>query len=98
MSQINYNELIPAMAPSDPKWHLRYAQAFLEFTQTLDELRDTMGNAEDLGDYVGAIADLLTFRPHTLQDIERDAYEAVYGKDAADSLRRADEAMKGRGE
>jgi len=89
---MDYTQPDPDLAPSDPSWHKAYAEAFLRFSRELDDLQfhEAFKDAEDLGDYVETIGHLLSFRPHTRQDIERDAYEAVYGKEAADALRALD--------
>lgn len=95
---MDYEVEQPELAPRDPKWHLEYAITFLEFSKRLEGLQNqvAMQDAEDLGDYVETIGTLLTFRPHTMTEIERDAYEVVYGKEAADMLRDTDKALRDR--
>jgi hypothetical protein len=99
---MDYEQKQPDWAPSDPKWHREYANLFLRFSCELDALNEeAMGfsegdAAEDLGDYVETISTLLTFRPHTNIEVERDAYEDVYGKEAADALRESDKVLQDR--
>lgn len=95
---MDYDTPQEELAPSDPKWHRKYAALFLRFSRELDALHadEAMSDAEDLGDYVETIATLLTFRPHTMLEIERDAYEDVYGKERADALRASDKHLQDR--
>lgn len=99
---MNYEQKQPHMAPSDPKWHRAYARLFLSLSRALDSLNEEAMTfseedaAEDLGDYVETIATLISFRPHTDIEIERDAYEDVYGKEAADALRESDKFLQDR--
>lgn len=99
---MDYDQKQDGLAPSDPLWHRTYAVLFLKFSRDLDRLNEEANEfsdedaAEDLGDYVETISCLLTFRPHTVLEIERDAYEIVYGKEAADSLRDSDKILQDR--
>lgn len=83
-------------APRDPNWHMTYATLFTEFSKRLDELQEhpAFAGAEDLGDYVDTISRLLSFRPRTHMPIERDAYEVLHGKEAADALRAWDKQQE----
>lgn len=79
-SEIDYDTPVPEMAPSDLHWHRQYAKTFALMGKYLDELRahPSMEGAEDLGDYTETISDLLSFRPHTRPDIEKDVMKEVF--------------------
>lgn len=69
------------MAPSDLNWHRLYAETMNRIWRELFELQNhpSTEDAEDLGDYVDALATLVTFRPTTRVDLEREARDKVYG-------------------
>jgi hypothetical protein len=81
--QINWDEPDEDMAPHDLKWHRQYSKTFAIFSSNLELLKahPAFEGAEDLGDYVDTISHLLSFRPHTRTDIEKDVYTELFGED-----------------
>lgn len=77
-----------SLAPPDPTWHRQYAKTFALIYKHLEALRSHPGmqDAEDLGDYIDTIVSLLSFRPHTVREVEEDAYKDVFGADFLDEV------------
>jgi hypothetical protein len=60
-----------SMAPTTLSWHEEYERVFHRFEAELAKLTNdpSFQGAEDLGDYIECISDLITFRPRTRDDI-----------------------------
>jgi len=61
-----------SMAPPDLGWHRKYVRNSMEIIALIDDLQNDprMEGAEDLGDWVETIGTLMSFRPHTRDEIE----------------------------
>jgi len=77
----------PHMAPPDLGWHRRYVEVSHKASDMFQELWDDprREGAEDLGDWVETIMTLLTFRPRTRDDIEREVQEGLYPREGGEA-------------
>lgn len=63
------------------EWCFLYALNMRRIGGLLDELQNhpTFKGTEDLGDYVETLGSLMSFRPHTRDNIEDRAHHEYYG-------------------
>jgi hypothetical protein len=71
-----------SMAPPNLDWHRRYVRNSLKITELIGEMLDPRTGAnegEDLLDWCECLGTLMSFRPHTRDDIEREVRQEMYG-------------------
>jgi hypothetical protein len=68
------------LAPPNVAWHEAYERWLHSTMKAAEELKTLEGydKAEDLGDYVDTIDTLLSFAPHSRDDIHSRIMEEVY--------------------
>lgn len=61
------------LAPSDPAWHVLYAETMQTIFNSLSRLdsHPAAHDGEDLTDFVDMLLTLISFRPQTVPEIEK---------------------------